>query len=100
MKPPSNSIAVASAGKSVKRQLREYLAAEPPAAITEAIWRDLLLRLAPVDILKDDDIRKRRTAASQDKMRRHTTDYDLVNACGQWLAVTGTQEAQPRHTGR
>jgi hypothetical protein len=38
----------AAAGKSVKQQLRDYLAAEQPAAITEAVWRDLLLRLAPV----------------------------------------------------
>ena len=34
--------------KSVKRELREYLEAERPAAITEAVWRDLAQRLAPV----------------------------------------------------
>ena len=34
--------------KSVKQQLRDYLAAEQPAAITEAVWQDLLKRLAPV----------------------------------------------------
>jgi hypothetical protein len=34
--------------KSVKQQVREYLAAERPAAITEAVWQDLLQRLAPV----------------------------------------------------
>src|SRR5258707_852988 len=45
--------------KSAKQRLREYLAAEPPAAITEAVWRDLLARLAPVsesylrDLLRD-----------------------------------------------
>jgi len=39
---------VASPGKSVKQRLREILAAEKPAAITEAVWRDLLARLAPV----------------------------------------------------
>jgi hypothetical protein len=39
---------VASKGKSVKQQLREILAAEQPNAITEAVWQDLLLRLAPV----------------------------------------------------
>ncbi len=32
----------------MKQKLREYLAAEAPPAITEAVWRDLLLRLAPV----------------------------------------------------
>ena len=48
-----------SASKSVKQQLRDYLAANQPAAITEAVWQDLLLRLAPVsesylrDLLRD-----------------------------------------------
>ena len=34
--------------KSVKRQLGEYLAAQQPPAITEALWNDLLQRFAPV----------------------------------------------------
>ena len=34
--------------KSVKQRLREYLAGAQPAAITEAVWRELLERLAPV----------------------------------------------------
>ena len=48
-----------SANKSVKQQLRDCLAANQPAAITEAVWQDLLLRLAPVsesylrDLLRD-----------------------------------------------
>ena len=48
-----------SANSSVKQQLREYLAANQPAAITEEIWEDLLRRLAPVsesylrDLLRD-----------------------------------------------
>ena len=48
-----------SASKSVKQQLRDYLAANQPAAITEAVWQGLLLRLAPVsesylrDLLRD-----------------------------------------------
>uniref|UniRef100_Q01QZ3 Uncharacterized protein n=1 Tax=Solibacter usitatus (strain Ellin6076) TaxID=234267 RepID=Q01QZ3_SOLUE len=37
-----------SANKSLKQQFREYLAAEQPARITEAVWRGLLARLAPV----------------------------------------------------
>ena len=37
-----------SANRSVKRQLRDCLAADQPAAITEAVWQDLLRRLAPV----------------------------------------------------
>ena len=35
-------------GKSIKRELREYLEAEHPPAITEAVWRHLAERLAPV----------------------------------------------------
>ncbi|MEO8596810.1 MAG: hypothetical protein ABI759_26055 [Candidatus Solibacter sp.] len=35
-------------GKSVKQQLREYLAAGKPPAITEAVWTQLMMRLAPV----------------------------------------------------
>jgi hypothetical protein len=53
----------------------------------------LLLRPPPAAFLKDNDIRKRRTAASPAQKRSHPTDYDLVTACEQWLAVTGTQEA-------
>ena len=37
-----------SSSKSTKRRLRDYLEAEQPAGITEAVWRDLLERLAPV----------------------------------------------------
>ena len=37
-----------SRDKPVKRQLREYLTSEHPAAITETVWNDLLTRLAPV----------------------------------------------------
>jgi hypothetical protein len=33
---------------SAKSRLRDYLAAHQPAAITEAVWRDLLAHLAPV----------------------------------------------------
>ena len=35
-------------GKSIKQQLREYLATRQPAAITEAVWAELMMRLAPV----------------------------------------------------
>ena len=50
---------MASRDKSVKRQLRDYLEAQQPAAITETVWRELLERLAPVsesylrDLLRD-----------------------------------------------
>lgn len=34
--------------KSIKQELREYLEAEQPAAITAAVWHGLLERFAPV----------------------------------------------------
>ena len=37
-----------SENKSIKRQLREWLDAEKPPAITEAVWSALMMRLAPV----------------------------------------------------
>ena len=39
---------MAGGNRSIKRQLREYLAVAQPAAITGEVWRDLLARLAPV----------------------------------------------------
>jgi hypothetical protein len=39
---------VASRDRPVKAQLREYLARERPAAITETVWKDLVRALAPV----------------------------------------------------
>jgi len=46
-KPPPNT-AAAAAGKPVKRRLAEYLAERRPAAINEAVWKELLELLAPV----------------------------------------------------
>jgi len=34
--------------KSIKQQLREYIAEKQPAAITEAVWQGLARQLAPV----------------------------------------------------
>ena len=48
MKARWSATAVPSANRSVKRKLRDYLAANQPAAITEAVWHDLLRNLAPV----------------------------------------------------
>jgi hypothetical protein len=39
---------VAARNKSVKQALRDYLAAARPDAITEAVWVELMMRLAPV----------------------------------------------------
>jgi hypothetical protein len=68
---------VASKGKSVKQQLREVLAAEDPAAITEAVWQSLLLRLAPVsesylrDLLRDTGLPFEQPYAG---VRQHTLE--------------------------
>jgi hypothetical protein len=48
MKKPPRNTAAAAAGKPVKRRLLEYLAQRRPAAITEAVWRELRELLAPV----------------------------------------------------
>jgi hypothetical protein len=39
---------MAARGSSVKQQVRDYLAEKHPPAITEAVWGELLMRLAPV----------------------------------------------------
>lgn len=53
--------------------------------------RSLLLRPRPSIVLKDDDIRKHRTAA-KNKTSTYPTDCDLVNACKQWLTATTTTD--------
>jgi hypothetical protein len=45
--PPLRNTAVDST-RSIKHTLREILAAEQPAVVTEAVWHGLLMRLAPV----------------------------------------------------
>ena len=37
-----------SGSKSLKQQFREYMTATPPERITEAVWGELLMRMAPV----------------------------------------------------
>src|SRR6185503_1411103 len=59
IRPPPPGTVVGSRGKSVKQQLREFLASEQPAAITETLWQNLLKQMAPVsesylrDLLRD-----------------------------------------------
>jgi hypothetical protein len=48
MKPQPPSTAVASRDRPIKQEVREFLSTERPAAITEAVWQSLLMRLAPV----------------------------------------------------
>ena len=45
-------------------------------------------------ILNVDEIRSATPRANGAKATRDPNDFDLVNACEQWLAVTGTQDEQ------
>ncbi len=57
--------------------------------------RARLLRTRAANILRHEDICEGRTATSRHrKPTLYPTDFDLVTACENWLAVTGTQEAQ------
>jgi hypothetical protein len=74
---------------SVKQRLREYLAAGRPAAITEAVWLDLLGKLAPVS---ESYLREllRQTALAFEQpyagIRQHTF-AELEQSLGEMLAV-------------
>jgi len=75
--------------KSVKRQIREYLEAERPPAITEAVWRGLLERLAPVsesylrDLLRATGLPFEQPYAG---IRQHTFE-ELEQSLGEMLAA-------------
>ncbi len=57
--------------------------------------RSRLVSSSLVPVLDDKEIRGRVTALSRGKKSTiDPTDYDLVNACEQWLAVTGTPDAR------
>ena len=86
---------------SVKQRLREILAREQPPAITGAVWRDLLARLAPVsesylrDLLRDTGMPfdqpwagiRQHTLEELEESLRHmlevyrTSDRDLARHC-------------------
>jgi hypothetical protein len=80
---------VPTADKSVKRRLREYLEAERTPAITEAVWRDLLVRLAPVsesylrDLLRGTGMPFEQPYAG---IRQHTFE-ELEQSLGEMLVV-------------
>jgi hypothetical protein len=81
---------VASANtKSVKSRLREYLAAEHPPAITEAVWDHLLADLAPVsesylrELLRDTGLPFDQPWAG---IRQHTFD-DLEQSLREMLTI-------------
>ena len=76
-------------GKSVKKSLREYLDERHPDAITEAVWQDLLMNLAPVsesylrDLLRETGLRFDQPWAG---IRQHTFQ-ELEASLGGMLAV-------------
>lgn len=76
-------------GKSVKKQLQEYLAEKQAPAITEAVWQDLLMRLAPVsesylrDLLRDTSLPFEQPYAG---IRQHTLE-ELEQSLREMLTV-------------
>ena len=80
---------MAPRSKSVKQQLSEYLAAEHPQAITGAVWRDLLTRLAPVTESYLRDLLRRTGLPFEQPwagIRQHTFD-ELEQSLLEMLAV-------------
>jgi hypothetical protein len=75
--------------KPFKKQLREYLEAERPAAITEAVWRELCERLAGVSesylrkMLRDTGLPFEQPFAG---VRQHTLE-ELEQSLREMLAV-------------
>jgi hypothetical protein len=85
---------------SIKWQLREYLARERPAAITEAVWRELAARLAPVsesylrDLLRDTGLPFEQPYAG---IRQHTweeleSSLDAMGKAYREAAASGDRE--------
>jgi len=80
---------VDSANKSIKKRLADYLATAQPAAITEAVWRELQTTLAPVS---ESYLREllRQTALPFEQpfagIRQHTFD-ELEQSLGEMLTV-------------
>ena len=84
---------------SIKQELREYLAREQPAAITESVWQDLLKRFAPVS---DSYLRDllRATGLPFDQpyagVRQHTFE-ELEESLRALLEVYSAAEAAGSH---
>ena len=82
-------------GKSAKQQLRDYLAEERPAAITEAVWQLLLTRLEPVsesylrDLLRETGLPFDQPHAG---IRQHTLD-ELEQSLREMLLVYAEAKA-------
>lgn len=89
--------------KSIKQQLREYLAAEQPSVIDEAVWRTLLERLAPVsesylrDLLRETGLPFAQPFAG---VRQHTFE-ELEQSLRELLEVyTAANSAGDRERAR
>ncbi len=80
---------MARGNKPIKRRLRDYLDEVQPGAITEAVWQDLLQRLAPVsesylrELLRDTGLPIEQPYAG---VRQHTLD-ELEQSLRELLAV-------------
>lgn len=76
-------------GKSVKRQLRDYLAERQPPVLTEAVWMELRTLLAPVsesylrDLLRDTGLPFDQPYAG---IRQHTLE-ELEHSLREMLGV-------------
>ena len=95
-----------STSSSVKQRLREYLAAERPAAITEAVWRHLTTLLAPVsesylrDLLRDTGLPFEQPYAG---IRQHTfeeLEASLREMLEVYTAAVGQDPARARYCRR
>jgi hypothetical protein len=93
----------AGRSRSFKQQLREYLAARQPAAVTEAVWRELLERLAPVS---ESYLRQLIWATglpfSQPYagVRQHTFEELEESLLGMWRIYAEAMEAGARERAR
>jgi hypothetical protein len=94
---------VASANKSIKSQLREYLASRRPPAITEEVWRDLLRELAPVsesylrELLRAMDVPVNQPYAG---IRQHTYEELEQSLNEMWQVFAGALTAGDRERAR
>ena len=94
---------MASGNRSFKQQLREYLAARQPSAITEAVWGDLLHRLAPVS---ESYLREllRATGLPFDQpyagIRQHTLEELEESLLGMWRIYSEAMDAGARERAR
>ncbi len=97
------SIAVPSERKSAKSRLRDYLAAHEPAAITRAVWEDLLQALSPVsesylrDLLHDTGLPFEQPYAG---VRQHTFEELEQSLLEIWRVYTEAQAAGDRDRAR